>query len=80
MKTCNKCGNTKPIDQFSKDRTKVDGLRTQCKECKKQVDLAYQSERRDVYSKNAQRWRRDNADRHREYMRNYMRTYVARAS
>lgn len=32
-KTCTKCGETKTVDQFSKDRTKRDGRRPSCKTC-----------------------------------------------
>jgi hypothetical protein len=33
MKRCNKCGETKPINLFSKDKYKHDGVQTFCKEC-----------------------------------------------
>ena len=32
-KKCGKCGRILPIDNFSKDKTKKDGLRSNCKEC-----------------------------------------------
>lgn len=34
MKTCSKCGEEKFLTDFSKDRGKKDGLRTQCKVCR----------------------------------------------
>lgn len=40
MKTCTKCGETKPLDCFSRDSSKNDGLRTQCKDCRSAVDAA----------------------------------------
>ena len=46
MKTCTKCGETKPLDCFSRDKSKPDGLRTQCKLCRSAVDAAnYQANR-----------------------------------
>ncbi len=33
MKICNKCNEEKYIDEFYKDSTKKDGLRTMCKSC-----------------------------------------------
>lgn len=33
MKTCAKCGETKPIDEFHRDKRKVDGRRSRCKTC-----------------------------------------------
>lgn len=35
MKQCTKCGQLKPLDKFSKDKTKQDGHRSACKECNK---------------------------------------------
>ena len=75
MKTCSACGNTKAVSEFSKDKHKADGLRTQCKDCKKQADLAYQSARREEYADRARRWRQENPDRWRDYSRAYARDY-----
>ncbi len=33
MKKCNKCGETKPLAEFSKDKKSPDGLRYDCKVC-----------------------------------------------
>lgn len=33
MKLCKTCGETKPFDQFHKDRSKADGLNFYCKPC-----------------------------------------------
>lgn len=33
MKTCRKCGNTKPFDCFSKNKNTKDGLTLYCKHC-----------------------------------------------
>lgn len=77
MKTCTKCGNTKPVDQFSKDRTKVDGLRTQCKQCKKQVDYAYQSERRETYRARTEQWKSVNRERYLTYLREYNQAHAS---
>ena len=34
LKICSKCLKEKPIDEFHKDSTHNDGLKTQCKECR----------------------------------------------
>ena len=36
MKNCAKCGESKPFDQFYKDRAKKDGLRNFCSLCDRQ--------------------------------------------
>lgn len=33
MKKCTKCGETKPLTEFHKDRSRPDGLHHSCKEC-----------------------------------------------
>lgn len=34
MKLCSKCGETKPLDGFAKDRSASDGLQGSCRKCK----------------------------------------------
>ena len=46
MKFCYKCNQKKPLDAFGKNRSRKDGLSTECKPCKKQQDKQY-------YAKNA---------------------------
>lgn len=41
MKTCTKCGETKPPTEFSKDVSKRDGLRPQCKTCHNNAVASY---------------------------------------
>lgn len=41
MKTCTKCGEEKPLTDYSRDKSKRDGLRAQCKACRKAYDAAY---------------------------------------
>lgn len=40
MKTCTGCGETRPLEQFHKDKSKASGRRSRCKPCL----LAYRSE------------------------------------
>ena len=35
MKNCNKCNETKALDEFYKDKTTKDGLKYRCKKCSK---------------------------------------------
>lgn len=41
MKTCSKCGKTKPLSAFSKSNRERDGLQYHCKECAKATNDAY---------------------------------------
>jgi 5-methylcytosine-specific restriction endonuclease McrA len=40
-KTCTKCGETKPLGAFSRDRSRRDGLQPWCKSCKAASNAAY---------------------------------------
>src|SRR5689334_6819967 len=47
MKTCNRCGVEKPLDQFSKHYSTRDGLRPYCKKCASAIAMAWQDKNRD---------------------------------
>ena len=42
-KQCKQCGNTKPLQHFYKEKTKLDGRRANCKACKRAKDTAHQN-------------------------------------
>lgn len=46
-KTCTKCKETKETSEFSKDKSKKDGLRSSCKACKKAYDKKYVEENKE---------------------------------
>src|SRR5258706_3306614 len=58
-KTCSKCGKTKPVVEFSKDKGKKDGLRPSCKECMAQY---YEANRERILAKNTA-WNKASADK-----------------
>lgn len=37
MKTCVTCKNSKPVEEFNKDKSKTDGLNSSCRECRKEI-------------------------------------------
>lgn len=47
MKTCTKCGETKCFSLFGKRAVKVDGLRSQCKQCDYRYAMAYSTNNRE---------------------------------
>ena len=65
MKTCNKCGECKPLDAFAKRKDTRDGLNYKCKAC----DSAYQAERYKLKSEqikaNVRKWAAENPDKKR---------------
>ena len=46
-KTCSKCSIEKPLVEFHKDKNKKDGIRSECKKCKKEQNKNYHREHRE---------------------------------
>lgn len=51
MKICTKCGKVKPLSEYSKDKAKKDGLKTQCKDCMHAANAEWREERRKAAKK-----------------------------
>ena len=58
MKTCTKCGETKPFAEFHKQTSKKDGYRSQCKSCRKQ----YRQENREAIRERDRRYHQENKE------------------
>ena len=78
MKTCTKCGETKPLDEFNRDRSRKDGRHPWCRACgsrrraswyekNREANLAYQAEwreqNREKKAASDRRWRSANLGR-----------------
>lgn len=78
MKTCSKCGDSKPCDQFSKNKHAKDGRQRWCKDC---VRASYNPERRRTYYEanrqhsldTGRAYRKANREQHNERQRAYRR-------
>ena len=73
-KICTKCGRELPLECFSKDKSKKDGLCRWCKECQKQYYAEHADERKQYmnqyYVEHAdyfKQYRADNADYYKQY-------------
>lgn len=60
MKTCSKCGETKPLEEFCRDRSKPDGHRPDCRACQRRQN-------REGYARD--QWGRTAESRRREHLR-----------
>jgi hypothetical protein len=56
MKYCWKCQTSKPKASFGLNKSKADGLATECKECKRHQDRQYAARNRDKAKENALDW------------------------
>jgi hypothetical protein len=66
-KKCSKCGESKPLDKFGKDKQRKDGLYPQCKDCRKANFLA----NREVELARAKKWRDENPERAKQTKKEY---------
>lgn len=66
MKHCKKCGLSKPLCEFSKNKNTKDGLQFYCKLCCKSTTKAYRENNKEKYYATAKRWARENPERVRE--------------
>ena len=71
MKTCTKCGETKPLDDFHRNRTKADGRQPWCRECAQEYQHRYYVENRDQVLENTRRYYEENRDKELECQRWY---------
>ena len=63
MKTCSKCGETKPRTEFHKASGKKDGLRSRCKQCVNTDAAAYRLENPDALKKTHAAYRSAHPDK-----------------
>lgn len=86
QKTCNKCQQTKPLHQFSKNRTAKFGVSSCCKVCQSAYNKTYREKNReallqadrDRYENNREELKAKSAaykQRNKEYYLEYNRTY-----
>lgn len=57
-KTCIECGQEKPLEAFHRDKSKSDGFRNNCKECRKRYYVKHADKQRHY----AKRYYRENPD------------------
>jgi len=62
MKACTKCKKTKELTEFNKDKTKPDGYRSNCKECKSKTDKSYRKNNEDRIRQREKEFRKNNKE------------------
>ena len=75
MKYCNQCGNDKPLSEFNKNRSRVDGHADWCRACMAGWRKVWKWNNIETYRKAKKRWHRNlssaTKDRHNEQRRQY---------
>lgn len=62
-KFCYKCNQNKPLDAFCKNKSKKDGLSTECKPCKKTQDKQYYAKNADSVKATVSKYRAENPEK-----------------
>lgn len=63
MKTCNKCGTQKPLDEFNKDRAQKDGHKTTCKVCHRAASATYHALNKEKVNAKSAAWHAAHTDK-----------------
>lgn len=74
LKECRKCGETKPLGEFYRDRSRKDGRGSRCREC----HATYREANRDRIRERTLRWQRENREKCREFNRRSHRKHQKR--
>jgi hypothetical protein len=70
-KICSKCKKIKSIEDFNKDRTKKDGLRSSCKKCTQILNRQYHINNIEVRNKKSREYYKKNEEKLKEYQKEY---------
>ena len=63
---CGKCHEIKEVSEFSKNKENKDGIRTTCKECRKERDSEYRKKNADKIKEYQVEYYKQNADKIKE--------------
>lgn len=86
LKVCSKCGRVLPVEQFSKDKNRKDGLYGRCKECgkqynqenkekKQQYNKQYYQENREQRLQHQNQYYQENSEKRQQYDKQYYREH-----
>ena len=71
MKQCNKCGEWKDESEFPKDRSRKDGLRSECKSCRCSYEREYRKTHGEQVARYGKNYRTSHANELKEYRKKY---------
>ena len=68
---CSKCHEVKVVSEFSKNKSKKDGVDTICKDCRKQYQSEYYKQNKDKIAEYKSEYYKQNKDKKKEYNAEY---------
>jgi hypothetical protein len=80
-RTCQKCGETKPIEEFDKNKNRSYGYTNTCKKCRTITQKKYRETHREKIKEDNKKypyriWRAKNKDHCNEYAKKYRESHV----
>ena len=72
MKTCSRCGESKVLDEFNKNKSKPDGLSHHCKDCRKYYNVKYYEGTKVKYKPSRDAARNACKKRNRDWLKQYL--------
>lgn len=63
IKYCYRCQQEKPLESFTKNKSKKDGFATECKSCKRLLDKSYFEKNKEQIRKNVNKYRLNNLEK-----------------
>lgn len=70
-KFCGRCKEEKSVSDFSKDRSRKDGLRNRCKDCAREYLRKYREKNREKVREWDRNYKKENREKAREWERKY---------
>jgi hypothetical protein len=67
VKNCNKCKESKDLSEFHKQKSTKDGLRSQCKKCRKGINKKYNEDNKEEIALYYKKYYEDNKDKFQQY-------------
>lgn len=76
-KHCTRCGQTKPLEAFGRDRSAPDGLTHRCRDCRREAQRDRYAANPEAGRETTRRWRAANPEASRKATRESMRRWMA---
>ena len=73
-KVCTKCRKKKPVEEFYRKKTAKDGRQSWCRVCAFKYGKQHCQENKQQYQDNQRKWRRENPEKFKEYIKRYRQT------
>ena len=71
IKICSTCKESKQVTEFSKNKSRYDGLQASCKNCRIIICKKYREHNKEKIAENKKKWQQNNKDKRRVIRKKY---------